>query len=114
MGIESNVRDVIEGIQSGKILETFDRFYGNDVVMSENGANERVGFEACRAYEVNFVQGVEFHAVRVGRAIVEGNDAAVEWTFEFTPKGGERVVQKQVSLQSWKDGKIVREDFYHA
>ena len=47
MGIESNVRDVIEGIQSGKILETFDRFYGNDVVMSENGANERVGFEAC-------------------------------------------------------------------
>ncbi len=114
MGIESNVRDVIEGIQSGKILETFDLFYGNDVVMSENGANERVGFGACRAYEVGFVENAEFHAVSVGRTIVEGNDAAVEWTFEFTPKGGARMVQKQVSLQSWKDGKIVREDFYHA
>ncbi len=113
MSNESNVQAVIDGISSGRILETFDAYYAPDVVMSENGADERVGFDACREYEVAFVEGVEFHGASVGRTIVSGDHAAIEWTFEFTPKGGERLTQKQVALQSWKDGKIVREDFYH-
>ena len=110
---EPPVQAVIDGILSGKILETFDRYYAPDIVMSENGADERVGFEACRAYEEAFVNGVEFHAASVGRTILSGDQAAIEWTFEFTPIGGERLVQKQVALQTWRDGKIVREDFYH-
>ena len=36
-----------------------------------------------------------------------------EWAFDVTPKGGERSVQKQVAIQTWRDGKIVREVFYH-
>ena len=110
---ETSVQAVIDGILRGQILETFDRYYAPDVVMSENGSDERVGFEACRAYEEAFVNGVEFHAASVGRTIVAGDQAAIEWTFEFTPKGGERMTQKQVALQTWRDGKVVREDFYH-
>lgn len=113
MNIENDVRAVIEGIQSGKLLETFDRYYDAEVVMSENGRDERVGFEACRAYEVQFVEGVDFHSATVGRTVVEGDTAAIEWNFEFTPKGGERIVQKQIAMQTWKGGKVVREDFYH-
>ena len=113
MSQSNPVQAVIDGILSGQILETFDRFYAEDVVMSENGADERVGFAACRAYEEAFVGGVEFHGASVGRAIVAGDQAAIEWVFDFTPKGGERVVQKQVALQTWRNGKVVREDFYH-
>ncbi|MHC4837991.1 MAG: nuclear transport factor 2 family protein [Planctomycetota bacterium] len=103
----------MDGILQGQLLDTFDRYYAPDVVMSENGGEERVGFEACRAYEEGFVNGVEFHAASVGRKIVSGDVAAIEWTFEFTPLGGERVVQKQVAVQTWRDGKVVREDFYY-
>jgi ketosteroid isomerase-like protein len=114
MDNRANVQAVIDGILAGKILETFDRYYAEDVVMSENGADERVGKAANRTYEENFVNNVEFHAASVGRVLVDNDQAAVEWTFEFTPKGsGQRVVQKQVALQTWKDGKVVREDFYH-
>ena len=113
MSQEPPVQAVIDGILGGQILETFDRYYAPDVVMSENGGEERVGFDACRAYEEAFVNGVEFHAASVGRTVVSGEQAAIEWTFEFTPKGGERMTQKQVALQTWRDGKVVREDFYH-
>jgi ketosteroid isomerase-like protein len=113
MSNTANVQAVIDGILAGQILETFDKYYGEDVIMSENGKDERVGKAANRAYEEAFVNGVEFHGATVGRVLVDGDHSAVEWTFDFTPKGGQRVTQKQVALQTWKDGRVVREDFYH-
>ena len=113
MSNRDHVQAVIDGILKGAILETFDQHYADDVVMSENGADERLGKAANRVYEENFVNGVEFHGASVGRVVVDGDHAAIEWTFDFTPKGGERLVQRQVALQTWKDGKVVREDFYH-
>ena len=114
MSTRENVKAVIDGILKGDILATFDRWYADDVVMSENGVDERVGKAANRAYEEAFVNGVEFHGAKVGTVVVDGDHAAVEWTFELTPKGGERTVQRQVALQTWKDGKVVREVFYHS
>ncbi len=108
-----DVQAVIDGILSGDILGTFERWYADDVVMSENGVDERKGKAENRAYEEQFVNGVEFHGAEVGAVLVDGDRAAVEWAFDFTPKGGDRVVQRQVAVQQWRDGQIVREDFYH-
>ena len=113
MSIREDVQAVIDGILKGDILGTFDRWYADDVVMSENGVQERVGKAANRAYEEAFVNGVEFHGAEVGAVLVDGDQAAVEWSFDFTPKGGERLVQRQVAVQTWKDGQVVREVFYH-
>ncbi len=113
MSTASHVQAVIDGIKKGQILETFDRYYADDVVMSENGADERVGKAANRAYEEAFVNGVTFHGAEVGEVIVDGDRCAVEWVFDLTPKGGERVQQRQVAVQVWRDGKVVRETFYH-
>jgi ketosteroid isomerase-like protein len=113
MNTRACVQSVIDGIRAGRLLKTFDAWYADDVVMSENGMTERVGKAVNRQYEEQFENSVEFHAARVGAVIVDGERAAVEWTFELTPKGGKRTVQKQVAVQTWKNGKIVREDFYH-
>ena len=113
MSIRNDVQAVIDGIAKGEILETFDRFYADDVVMSENGVDERVGKAENRAYEEAFVNGVEFHGAEVGAVIVDGDQAAIEWSFDMTPKGGDRVVQKQVAVQTWRNGQVVREVFYH-
>ena len=113
MSIRDDVQAVIDGILKGDILGTFDRWYADDVVMSENGVDERVGKAANRAYEEAFVNGVEFHGAEVGAVIVDGDRAAIEWAFDLTPQGGERTVQKQVAVQTWRDGQVVREVFYH-
>ena len=113
MSIRDDVQAVIDGILKGAILETFDRYYAEDVVMSENGVDERVGKAANRAYEEAFVKGVTFHGAEVGAVLVDGDRAAVEWVFDLTPNGGERVKQHQVALQVWRDGQVARETFYH-
>ena len=113
MSTQENVQAVIDGILKGEILETFDRYYADDVVMSENGADERVGKAANREYEEAFVNGVTFHGAEVGEVLVDGDRSVVEWVFDLTPNGGDRVLQKQAAVQHWKDGRIVRETFYH-
>jgi ketosteroid isomerase-like protein len=107
------VRAVIDGILNGEILETFDRYYADDVVMSENGVDERVGKAVNRDYEKQFIENVEFHGAEATMVLVDGGRAAIEWMFDLTPKGGARVQQRQVSLQTWRDGKVIREVFYH-
>ncbi len=114
MTVQNNVQAVIDGILAGKLLETFDAYYADDVVMSENKKEERVGKVANREYELKFLENIqEFHGAKVGRVIVDGDHASVEWTFDITFKGGTRVTMEQVTVQTWKDGKIIREDFYH-
>ncbi len=114
MSINTQVQSVIDGILAGKILETFDAYYANDVVMSENQTEERVGKAVNREYEIQFLDNVqEFHGAKVGRVIVDGDHAAVEWSFDITFKDGNRVNMQQVAVQIWKEGKIIREDFYH-
>lgn len=115
MNIKSQVQAVIDGILAGKLLETFDKYYAENVVMSENRQDERVGKAANREYEQKFLESIqEFHGAQVGRTIVDGDHAAVEWTFDLTFKGGNRVKMQQVAVQTWENGKITREDFYHA
>ena len=114
MSIKNHVQAVIDGVLTGKVLETFDNYYADDVVMSENKTDERVGKVVNREYEIQFLDNVqEFHGAQVGRVIVDGDNAAVEWSFDITFKDGNRVKMQQVAVQSWKDGKIIREDFYH-
>ena len=113
MSIRENVQAVIDGTLRGEILETFDAYYADDVVMSENGVEDRVGKAANRAFEEQFVANVTFHGAKVGRVVVEGDQAAVEWEFDMEPKGGPRFIQRQVAFQTWKDGKVVREVFYY-
>ena len=114
MSTNNQAQAVIDGILAGKLLETFDAYYADDVVMSENRKDERVGKAANREYEEKFIGNVqEFHGAKVGRVLIDGDNSAVEWTFDVTFKGGNRVVMNQVAVQTWKDGKVIREDFYH-
>jgi len=113
MDIRKNVQAVIDGVLAGKILETFDRWYADDVLMSENGMEDTRGKSANRAREEAFVANVTVHGASVGAVIVDGDHAAVEWTMDVTPKGGARATMRQVAVQQWRDGKVVRETFYH-
>ncbi len=113
MSIRDHVQAVIDGTLRGEIVETFQRYYADDVVMSENGTEDRVGKAVNLEYEKQFVANVEFHGAKVGRVAIDGDHAAVEWEFDMTPKGGQRLTQRQVAFQTWKDGQVVREVFYY-
>jgi hypothetical protein len=102
-------------ILKGQILEAFDRFYGDDIVMQENSQEPTVGKAANRAREEQFVGSVaELHEIKVGPTGAGADTTFSVWIIDATYKGGPRVKQEQTAVRTWKDGKVVREQFFHA
>lgn len=101
-------------VLAGRILDAFDRFYADDIVMQENNASATVGKAANREREVKFVDSIEqFHSGAIVRSAVEGNTSFSEWLMDVTFKGGLRVKLEQVAVRTWHDGQITNERFYY-
>lgn len=102
-------------ILQGDVLEAFDEFYTEDVVKEEDG-EKRVGKEANREYDEQFVDSLEaFHSAEVNaRAVDEENSVTLsEWSLDMTLDGVGRVEQNQVAVRTWNDdGQITHEKFY--
>lgn len=113
--LDARDQELNDMILQGEILEAFDKFYADDIVMEE-GDDKRVGKEANREYEEQFVDSLEaFHAAEIkARAVDEDNSVTFsEWHNEMTLEGVGRIEQKQVSVRTWNDdGQITHEKFY--
>lgn len=103
-------------VNAGKLLEGFEKYYAENVVMQELGEEPRVGKEANRSREINFLQSIkEVHGAGIlsfGEA-VENNKTTVESWMDLTFSNGFRVKMQQVAVQTWENGLIVNETFYH-
>ncbi|EGC38785.1 hypothetical protein DICPUDRAFT_28055 [Dictyostelium purpureum] len=109
--IRDNLNEVIKGIQENRILEVFDKYYHDEIVMFEKGdSTNRVGKEANRKAEEAFVTNAKIHEARVLKTIVDGNNTAYEMFMDFT-YGEHRIKKSQWAFQEWKDGKIIKEEF---
>lgn len=112
-----HVKDLHQNyVTAGKLLEGFEKYYAENVVMQELGEEPRVGKDANRTHEINFMQSIkDVH----GSGILsfaedaENNKTMVESWIDLTFTNGFRVKMQQVAVQTWKDGLIVNEIFYH-
>jgi len=121
MSLRESVDELNAKILQGEVLNAFDQFYAQNVVMCEIGGEPRVGKEACREYEVQWVNGIRaFHAAEVKNVSVDERSdgtgvAFVEWFMHFDHDFADgEVKSEQVAVQEWENGQIVRETFYHA
>ncbi|EFA83907.1 hypothetical protein PPL_02977 [Heterostelium album PN500] len=64
--IRENNNAIIKGIQENKILEIFEKYYADDVVMYEKGDSaNRVGKYQNRKAEEAFVNNATIHEAKV-------------------------------------------------
>jgi hypothetical protein len=100
----------------GQLLDAFDKYYADKVVMQEAGEAPREGKALNREYEEKFVAGIEdFHGMGI-TAMASDEETGfvmIENWFEATITGMGRVHMEQVNVQKWEDGLIVSEKFYH-
>lgn len=114
LDLRTNVDQLNQMVLEGKILDAFDKFYSPDVKMQDNDYPVREGFDVNREYEQSFVNGLtEFRGAKVLNTIISDDIAATEWWFDYTHKDYGVRNYKQVSVQRWKNGKIVDEKFYY-
>ena len=108
------VDELNQMILEGKILDAFDKFYADEVVMQDNDYPQKVGKEICRQAEEVFVNGLtEFRGAKVINTIVSEGIVAVEWWFDYTHKDFGVRNYTQIAVQRWKNGQIVEEKFYY-
>ena len=78
-------------VQQGQTMEVFEKFYGEDCVMSDNASDKRSGKDTNRDYEKQFINAVEaWNKAEVLSTVVdeEKQTAVTEWFFYFNLKDG--------------------------
>ncbi len=103
-------------IKEGKVLEAFEKYYGEDVVIQVNGNSPVLGKEQNRRRELIFLQEIEkldsaeIKSVTFGGQ--EDNVSMTEWAIGIENSDGEKKIIYRVNVQHWKDDKIVNERLY--
>lgn len=114
--LQERVNDLIGYIQQGKIIQAMQEFYDDDISMQENNNPPVVGKTANIEREKQFVAYVKawksFNIRAVGIDEVRGI-ALIQSDFEFEAVDGKTIKYDQVSVQQWRDGRIVHEKFYY-
>jgi hypothetical protein len=113
--IENSLNELNNLVISGKLLEAFDKYYHEDVSMQENNLPPVVSKEANRQREIEFLNNIkEFRGAEVKGLGVGDDISFVIWNYDYTHnQWGERNYS-QVSIQEWKDGKIINEKFIYS
>ncbi|KAM9958198.1 hypothetical protein ACTFIW_001058 [Dictyostelium discoideum] len=110
--VESNLQAIIKGIQQGKILEVFEKYYHNDVIMYEKGdSSNRVGKAANRKAEESFVNNATINEAKLLKALIDGDNTAYEMYMDFT-YSGHPVKKTQWAVQQWSNDLVIKEEFY--
>lgn len=115
MTLREKTQDIYAMIGQGQLLEAFDKYYGDSIVITEpRGTWE--GKPAVRKHEEEFLSMVkEFHGLEV-KAITSDEEAGVvihETVMDLTFQDDTRVQMEQVGVQRWENGQIVHERFYY-
>ena len=114
--VAARVRDLIGYIQQGRIIDAMYEFYAPDASMQENSKPATVGLEANVDRERQFVASVrewrKFEVASVGIDSDRGR-AFLQTELEFEGVDGKTYRMDQVSVQTWRDGKITHEKFYY-
>lgn len=115
MTYKEKAADIYKQLGEGKLLDAFDQYYADNVVMTEPRGT-REGKQACRDYEVQFLESIqEFHGLDVKSVASdeENKTTFVQSVMDVTFKDGNRAKFDQVAVQKWEGDQIVHEEFYY-
>ena len=115
MTYKEKAQDIYIQLQQGKLLEAFDKYYAENVTMTEPRGT-RTGKAECRAYEEQFLSNIEaFHSLEINNVASDElkGTSFIESTMDVTFKGGHRAKMEQVAVQQWEGNQIIHERFYY-
>ena len=112
--IENALHALNNLVINGNLLEAFDKYYHDDVAMQENNLPPTVSKEANRQREIEFLNNVTAFRKAEVKGIGVGDDISfVIWNYDYTHEEWGVRNYSQVSIQQWKDGKIIHEQFVY-
>jgi hypothetical protein len=101
--------------RAGKFSEAGQRYWSEGIVSVEpmSGEMSRMqGREAVRGKGKQWAENNQVHRAQVEGPFVNGDEFAIRFEFEVTPKGKPRTTMREIGLYKVKDGKVIEERFY--
>ncbi|MGA2130142.1 MAG: hypothetical protein ABSG05_00805 [Candidatus Pacearchaeota archaeon] len=114
--LKNNVEKLNALIRDGKLLEAFEKYYGDEVITQVNGNLPINGKENNRKRETIFLKEIEklnsaeIKSVTFGG--VDDNISMTEWAINIEDKNKKEKIIHRVNVQHWKDNKIINERLY--
>ena len=109
-------KEMYDDMAKGKLLETFDKNYHQDVVQIEANGDTRKGKAANREFQVKFLNDIkEVHGAGIHSIASNENEKItfVESWMDITMKDGKRQKMEEVAVQHWLGEQIIHERFYY-
>jgi hypothetical protein len=112
--IKEKLHHLNQLVLDGKMMDAFELYYHNDVTMQENNMPPVIGKDANRERELQFLNSITgFRTAKVLDTAFGNNVSFVTWHYDYTHKDWGERNYRQVSVQHWKDGKIINEQFFY-
>lgn len=112
--IKTSLTDLNSLVLNGNLMDAFEKYYHEEIEMQENSNPPVKGKDINRKRELEFLSNVtELRNAAVSGLAVDGNTSFVIWNYDYTHKEWGVRNYTQVSVQHWKDGKIIKEQFFY-
>ena len=108
--LRHNILQLNQLVLQGRAMDAFDQFYDEQVAMQENALPPTLGKAANRQRETAFFSNIiALRSLLVLDVAVGDNVTMVVWHYDYTHREWGEKNYTQVSVQHWRDEKIVRE-----
>jgi hypothetical protein len=113
--LENCTRQLNELIMNGKTLQAMELFYDEDVQMQENEETPTIGKEKCMAKELSNIERTKQVVCKLLKQAIDKKNEVVfsEWQITFCNEQNNTLRVTEVSVQQWKNEKVVHEKFYY-
>ncbi len=101
--------------KAGKFDDAGKRFWSEDIVSIEPMTGEMAMLKGRKAVEAKgawWAANHEVHSISVEGPFTNGEQFALRFALDVTPKGKARMSMTEVGLYTLKDGKVVEERFF--
>ena len=115
MDTQQLAKDFTAMCARGEFDEAGKKFWSDDIVSLEPMTGDMARLQGRKAVEGKgewWYANHEIHDVKVEGPYVHGDQFAVRFKMDVTPKGGQRTAMDEIGLYTVKGGKIVEERFF--
>ncbi len=110
----ARVMEFVSMVVSGDHVAAIENFYHNDATMQENRNEPRRGRDILIAHEAKALSRIKrMHTHPAQVIVVDGDNVAIQWTFDRISHDGRVHRLEEIALQVWKADRILHERFFY-
>lgn len=116
MNIKEQVQKMDALVAQGAIVDAVKEFFAENANTSDYGNGTTTGKAEMVAKMEGFAGAIaKVNGIAHHRSIVDGNESASEFTFDFDMKDGSKIYWHEIIRSIWNDnGQVIHEEYFNA